>query len=217
MEFQKRLKTKVKSVESGLTPRFKKILQDDIDAQQSRGQEAHILQIGQPMPNIELTDQNGKKVSAHELLKKGPLVLAFYRGFWCSFCNVDLANLNHYVKDIEALGANLFAISPERAPYSKKIVAVQKLKFAILEDSNNSIAQQFGLKYQVTDELKDLYRSGFNVNLKQYHGNDEWSLPMPARYLIDQDGIVQYAEAKADYRERPDPDDLITALKSILN
>lgn len=217
MDFQDRLKKKVESVESGLTPRFKKILQDDIGAQQARGQEDKILQVGEPMPNIELIDQNGKAVNAHDLLKKGPLVLAFYRGFWCSFCNVDLANLNHYVKEIQELGASLVGVSPERSIYSKKIIAVQKLKFNILQDCDNSVSEKFGLKYQVSDDLKGLFRSVFNVNLKQYHGNDEWALPMPARYLIDQDGIVRYAEAKADYRERPDPDDLIVALKSILN
>jgi peroxiredoxin len=217
MEFQKRLKAKVESVEAGLTPRFKRILQDDINAQQTRGQEQNILKVGESMPNIELTDQNGKTVKSLELLKKGPIVLAFYRGFWCSFCNVDLANLNHYVKEIEEQGATLVGISPERSLYSKKIIALQKLKFNILQDSDNNIAEKFGLKYKVSDDLKDLFRSVFNVNLKQYHGNDEWSLPMPARYLIDQNGIVQYAEAKADYRERPDPDNLMVALKSILN
>lgn len=215
MDFQKRLKAKAQSATEGLTPRFRKIFQDDIDALQKSGLEKRILKVGEPMPKIELTDQNGKVVSAHDLLKKGPLVLTFYRGFWCAFCNLDLANLNHYLKEIEAQGASLIGISPEKALYSKKIIAVQKLNFDILEDSNNSIAHQFGLKHAVGDALKNLYRTGFNVNLKQYHGNDEWALPMPARYLIDQNGIVQYAEAKADYRERPDPDDLMLALKSL--
>jgi peroxiredoxin len=109
----------------------------------------------------------------------------------------------------------MITLSPEKTDYSKKIRARQKLNFNILFDNGNAVAEKFGLKHHVGKDLIELYLSAFNVNLKQYHGNNEWALPMPARFLIDQSGIIRYAESKADYRERPDPDDLINVLKTL--
>ncbi|MFT5723509.1 MAG: peroxiredoxin [Bacteroidia bacterium] len=215
MEFQERLKNKIKTFEENLTPRFKKIVEDDIARLIKSGQQKLVLKAGDKMPSIELPDQNGQLVRSEELLKEGPLIVTFYRGFWCAFCNIDLANLNHYVPEIEALGAKLITLSPERSDYSKKIIARQKLTFNILFDDTNKIATKVGLKHTVGADLKELYLTGFNVNLKQYQGNDEWGLPMPARFLVDKTGTIRYAESKADYRQRPDPDDLMAVLKTL--
>ncbi|MFT4982753.1 MAG: peroxiredoxin [Bacteroidia bacterium] len=215
MNFQERLKKRIVSFEENATPRFLKIVHDDIKTLKNSGQVNSVLKAGVQMPAFELIDQNGTLVSTNELLEDGPLVVTFYRGFWCAFCNLDLANLNHYVPEIESLGAKMITLSPEKTDYSKKIRARQKLNFNILFDNGNAVAQKFGLKHHVGKDLIELYLSAFNVNLKQYHGNNEWALPMPARFLIDQSGIIRYAESKADYRERPDPDDLINVLKTL--
>lgn len=215
MTFQERLKNKISEFEENLTPRFKKIIVEDIRNLENSGQISRVLRKGDQMPDISLIDQNGAMVNSSNLLKEGPLVVTFYRGFWCAFCNVDLANLNRYVPEIQQLGAKMITISPEKSPYSKKIRAIQKLKFDILFDEDNKLAEKFGLKHKIGSDLIDLYLNGFNVNLKQYHGNDEWALPMPSRFLVDQSGTILYAEAKADYRDRPDPDDLMSVLKSI--
>lgn len=215
MDFQERLKAKVESFAYNATPRFKKIIEDDIQRLVDSKQVDKVLDVGAALPNIELNNQNGELVKSSELLKEGPIVITFYRGFWCAFCNIDLANLNHYVEEIENLGAKMITLSPERQPYSKKIIALQKLNFDILFDDGNQVAEQFGLKHQVGKDLQDLYLNGFNTNLKLYHGNDEWSLPMPSRFLVDQEGIIRYSEAKADYRQRPDPDDLMDVLKTL--
>jgi peroxiredoxin len=215
MNFQERLKKRIISFEENATPRFLKIVHDDIKRLKVSGQVNSVLKVGVQMPAFELSDQNGTLVSTNELLEDGPLVVTFYRGFWCAFCNLDLANLNHYVPEIESLGAKMITLSPEKTDYSKKIRARQKLNFNILFDNGNAVAEKFGLKHHVGKDLIELYLSAFNVNLKQYHGNNEWALPMPARFLIDQSGIIRYAESKADYRERPDPDDLINVLKTL--
>jgi peroxiredoxin len=215
MNFQERLKKRIISFEENATPRFLKIVHDDIKRLKDSGQVNSVLKVGVQMPAFELIDQNGTLVSTNELLEDGPLVVTFYRGFWCAFCNLDLANLNHYVPEIESLGAKMITLSPEKTDYSKKIRARQKLNFNILFDNGNAVAEKFGLKHHVGKDLIELYLSAFNVNLKQYHGNNEWALPMPARFLIDQSGIIRYAESKADYRERPDPDDLINVLKTL--
>ncbi|MDX2360820.1 MAG: peroxiredoxin-like family protein [Crocinitomicaceae bacterium] len=215
MNFQERLKKKIASFEENATPRFLKIVHDDIKRLELSGQVNSVLKSGDKMPGFELSDQNGTVLSTSDLLKDGPLVVTFYRGFWCAFCNVDLANLNHYVPEIESLGAKMITLSPEKTDYSKKIIARQKLNFNVLFDEGNKVAEKFGLKHYIGEDLKELYLSAFNVNLKQYHGNDEWALPMPSRFLIDQNGIIKYAESKADYRQRPDPDDLIEVLKTL--
>ncbi|MFT5779854.1 MAG: peroxiredoxin [Crocinitomicaceae bacterium] len=215
MNFQERLKAKLVTFEGNLTPRFQKIILDDIKAVIDSGQPGRVLKVGDRMPKIELNDQNGQPSNSDELLKEGPLVVTFYRGFWCAFCNLDLANLNHYMADIKDLGAQMITLSPEKTDYSKKIIARQKLGFNILFDERNEVADKFGLKHIVGKDLQELYLTGFNVNLKQYHGNDEWGLPIPARFLVGQDGIILYAESKADYRLRPDPDDMMEVLKSL--
>ena len=92
---------------------------------------------------------------------------------------------------------------------------MQRLSFDILWDEGNQLAEQFNLKFSLPNDLKALYRDKFSINLKLYHGDDEWALPMPARFLVDPDGVIRYAESSADYTRRPDPDDLLKVLESI--
>ena len=146
MDFQETLKRKIVSFEENATPRFLKIVHDDIKQLEQSGQVNSVLKPGDQMPEFELTDQNGTLVNTSELLKEGPLVVTFYRGFWCAFCNVDLANLNRYVPEIESLGAKMITLSPEKTDYSKKIIARQKLSFNILFDDGNEVAEKFGFK-----------------------------------------------------------------------
>ena len=142
------------------------------------------------------------------------MIITFYRGFWCPYCNFDLANLNHYLPRIKEAGANSIAISPEKDVYSKKIILMQKLKFDILWDQENIFADELGLKFNLSQDMIDLYRDKLHVNLKMYHGDNDWSLPIPARFLIDTNGVVKYAESSPDYTKRPDLDDLMTILES---
>lgn len=107
------------------------------------------------------------------------------------------------------------AISPQQPEYSRKVRGMQKLTFDLLWDKQNLLAEQMGLKYAMPSSLRELYRDAFSTNLKLYHGDDEWSLPIPARFLIDTQGAIQYAEASADHTSRPDPDDLMAALKAL--
>lgn len=215
MNFQERLKARIKDFETNLTPRFQKIILDDIQKLKDSGQQSRVLKVGDAIPDIKLPNQKNELVDIKDLLHEGPLIITFYRGFWCVFCNLDLANLNTYLPEIERLGAKMVSLSPERLPYSKKIIARQKLNYDILFDEDNRVAEQFNLKHSIGKDLKDLYLNGFNVNMKQIHGNDEWALPMPAKFLVDQNGIIQFSESKADYRDRPDPDDLMKILKTM--
>ncbi len=201
--------------ESNLAPGYLKILNDATSELVKSGIENKVLKVGDTAPAFRLQDQNGKLRDSADLLSSGPLVLTFYRGFWCPICNADLGYLQHLVKEIEEASATLIAISPEKNEYSKKIRSTQKLSFDLLWDERNAIAEKFGLKHVLRNDVIDVYRDGLNFNLKLYHGDEEWALPIPARFLIDTDGIIRYAESSADHTKRPEPDDLVNALRTI--
>lgn len=128
---------------------------------------------------------------------------------------MDLANLNKYVSIIEELGASIIAMSPELPEFSRKIIEGQKLKYNILFDKNNNVADMFGVKHFLPDYLVELYRDGFKLDLKDSQGNNEWALPMASRFLIDRDGFIKYADCSPDYTMRPDPEALIEVLRTI--
>ncbi|MDJ0646705.1 MAG: peroxiredoxin-like family protein [Flavobacteriaceae bacterium] len=215
MNFQERLAQKKKQVESNLTPGQLKILHRLIKGLKKTKIEEKVLKKGSLVPSFSLMNQEGVLKNSTDILLEKPLVLTFYRGFWCSYCNLDLANLNRYVVAIQASGADLVAISPEKPEFSKKIIAMQKLNFDILWDQGNKLASEFGLKFFLPEDAKKLYSDSFHINLKHYHGDDEWALPIPARFVIDRSGIIRYAESNADYTKRPDPDDALAVLKSL--
>jgi peroxiredoxin len=213
--FQESLKRQKDRVWGNLPPKFRATLESSIKAAQDSGIEDRVRKPGEVAPTFELENQQGEARSLASYLEKGPLGITFYRGFWCSFCNADLANLNRYLGDFEEAGATLIAIAPEKHEYSRKISRTQKLHFEILQDPRNALAAEFGLRYELEPELKALFRDGLNTNLKLYHGDDDWTLPIPARFLVDQDGIIRYAESSADYTTRPDPDDMLEALRGL--
>ena len=215
MNFQEKLKSLVERIEGNMPKDYLKIMHGATRDLKASGIQLKVLKVGDQMPEFSLKNQDGTEITLTECLLKGPLVLTFYRGFWCPYCNEDLAHLNHYVDEIRSLGAELVAISPELADYSKKIRATKKLTFDILHDPSNEIAARVGLKWYMVDPLKSLYRDKFNINFDVYHGDNEWSLPMPARILVGQDGIIKYIEFNPDYRKRPDPDEVVEALKKL--
>ncbi len=215
MDFQEKLKSIKKRIEGNMPPSYLKIMHKATHDLEQSGIQEKVLKVGQKAPSFELVDQNGKIVSSEEILSKGMLVLTFYRGVWCPYCNADLANLKKYVPEIEETGATILGISPELPQFLQKIIRMQRLNFDILHDAKNVLAAQFGLKFYYPQDLKELYRDKFNINLELQQGNDEWALPMPARFIIDQEGIIRYAESKPDYRNRPNPDELMEVLKSI--
>jgi len=213
--FQERLSNLKKRIEGNLTPAYNKILTSAIRELETPVIRNKVLKPGDNMPEFELLDQDGNTICATELLKDGPLVITFYRGFWCPYCNIDMNNLQNYVPEIEDLGAKLIAISPEKPDYSKRIIKRQNLTFNILHDKRNEVADSFGLKWVLSDEMISFYQEKLHYNLKVFHGDDDWTLPIPARFLIDTSGVIRYAESTPDYSIRPDPDDLMLVLKTI--
>lgn len=175
------------------------------------GQAERALKAGDRAPAFSLTDPDGVTVSSADLLAQGPLVLTFYRGVWCPYCNFDLAALEAARGDIEARGARLVAVSPQTPANSRKAQRTGKLGFPILSDAGGAVSAAFGLRWSLPVDLKRIY-TGFGVDLAVFNDDDAWTLPMPARYVIGRDGIIAYGEVNPDYTRRPEPSDLFPTL-----
>ncbi|MGV8921125.1 MAG: peroxiredoxin-like family protein [Pseudomonas sp.] len=176
------------------------------------GQAERALKVGDKAPAFTLNDPDGKPVSSADLLAKGPLVISFYRGVWCPYCNMELQALEEALPAFRELGANLVAISPQTNVNSRKSVRQNNLSFPILSDTLSDVAAAFGLRFTLPDYLVELYK-GFGNDLPTFNNNPQWVLPMPARFVIGQDGVITYAEVNPDYTLRPDPSELLPALQ----
>jgi peroxiredoxin len=178
------------------------------------GQALNARKAGDKAPEFALKDPDNHVVSSAELLAKGPLVVSFYRGVWCPFCNLELQALQAASSAIEARGAHVVAISPQTAPNSRKSQRENKLSFPILSDEKSRVAAAFGLRFSLPDYLIELYK-GFKDDLPAFNDDPAWVLPMPARYVIGTDGIIAYAEVNPDYTQRPDPAELLPVLDKL--
>ncbi|GLR86860.1 peroxiredoxin-like family protein [Bradyrhizobium iriomotense] len=175
------------------------------------GQAQRAKKAGDVAPEFTPRDPDGKSVSSRDLLAKGPLVLSFYRGVWCPYCNLELQALQEVLPEIAARGASLVAISPQTAPNSRKSQRDNKLSFPILSDVRSEVAEAFGIRFALPADLVALYKA-FKNDLPTFNDDPSWVLPMPARYVIGRDGVIAYAEVNPDYTHRPDPSDLLPVL-----
>lgn len=178
------------------------------------GQAGRALKAGDRAPTFILNDPDGKPVSSAALLATGPLILSFYRGVWCPYCNLELQALQQALPGFQALGASLLAISPQTAANSRKSQRQNKVDFPILSDTRNDVAAAFGLRFALPDYLIDLYQRLKN-DLPAFNDDPAWTLPMPARYVIGRDGVIAYAEVNPDYTLRPEPDSMLPVIRSL--
>jgi peroxiredoxin len=176
------------------------------------GQARRAIQAGDRAPAFSLKDQDGNDVSSDALLEQGPLIVTFYRGVWCPYCNLDLQALNEALPELRRFGASVIAISPQTAVNSRKSVRTNGLGFPVLGDPRNDVAAAFGLRFELPDYLVDLYKKLRN-DLPAFNGDPGWTLPMPARYVIGTDGIVLYSDVNPDYTHRPDPSEMLPVLE----
>jgi peroxiredoxin len=167
---------------------------------------------GDLAPTFSLKDPEGNIVSSADLLKRGPLVLSFYRGVWCPYCNMELQALEAVKPEFDKYGASLVAISPQTAPNSRKSMRQNKLTFPILSDAKGKVGEAFGLRFNLPDYLVELYKQLKN-DLPTFNDDPSWTLPMPARYVIGQDGVILYSEVNPDYTRRPEPEAMIPVLQ----
>jgi peroxiredoxin len=184
------------------------LYQRAIDEIGSSGLLERALKPGDPAPRFELPDENFKPVTSETLLGHGNAILCFFRGRWCPFDVAQLEAMNEVVPQIQAAGASLVAISPQTQHQAFLMHDQHKLRFPLLSDTGNKVARQFGLVYRVPDYQQQVYRRSF-VNLPFANGDDSWELPVPATYVVGKDGSIVYARVDVDYRQRPEPVEIL--------
>ncbi|HEX8812951.1 MAG TPA: peroxiredoxin-like family protein [Terracidiphilus sp.] len=177
------------------------------------GIEERILPVGAQAPEFALRDAAGKLVRSSDLLSVGPLIVKFFRGRWCSYCSTELETWRDLYSRIREQGAVFVAVSPQTARQNDFMAVQHRLPFPLLSDPGNKVAAQFGLAYTVTPAMQEYYRS-ILINLPFINGDQSGTLPLPATYVIGRDGHVVFAEAHADFRVRPEPEEILSAALS---
>jgi peroxiredoxin len=193
-------------------PERQAIMQRHIDQLRSGNIARTMLKAGDRAPPIVLKNAKGITLDVGTLLEKGPVIVTFYRGGWCPYCNLELKAYQEILPQIAAAGASLVAISPEKPDDTLSTAEKNALTFEVLSDVGQKVGRAFGLVYEFTEELKRTYQ-GFDRDIPAHNGTpDEWALPVPATYVIDRDGSIIYAHTDPDYRDRVDPRDVLAAL-----
>lgn len=172
------------------------------------------LKAGDRLPTFTLPNATGQSINIQDLLNNGPVVISFYRGGWCPYCNLELRALQQALPEIQAQGASLVAISPETPDNSLSTAEKHSLAFEVLSDAQNQVARQFGLVFTVPEALREVYQS-FGIDLPASNGDDSFELPLPATYIVNTDGTVVDGFVEVDYRQRQDPEAIIQALKQL--
>lgn len=172
------------------------------------------LRRGQVSPRFALPSATGAIVSLEERLSYGPIIVTFYRGGWCPYCNIALRALQSGLPEIKSLGGSLIAISPEVPDQSLSTTEKLALEFDVLSDADNSVARLFGLVYRISDAARERLQA-FGRDLVAHNGTDRWELPITATYVINQEGLIVFDHVDADYRERLDPATIVNAVASI--
>ena len=168
--------------------------------------------VGDTAPDFELPDARGGSVTLGRLRCDGPVVLVFYRGAWCPYCNLQLRAFQAALEDIRADGATLVAISPQTPDKSLTLAEQAELAFPVLSDVGNAVARNYGLVFALDTDARELH-SGIGIDLTAFNGDDSWELPAPAVFVVDPDGTIGFASVAGDYRWRVGPDEVLKALR----
>ncbi|MEO7266058.1 MAG: peroxiredoxin-like family protein [Ferruginibacter sp.] len=169
------------------------------------------LQVGDKAPLFSVKDYTGKEIKLKKELKKGPVILVFYRGEWCPYCNKELSFLNDSLEYIKAKGASVIAISPETNSSILKTIGKTKASFPVISDIGLAIMKNYKVNFKVEDEIVKKYK-GFGVDFNMTNGENGANLPVPATYIIGKNGLVKYVYFNPDYRKRSSVKDLLDNL-----
>lgn len=168
---------------------------------------------GDKAPEFELQNSTGDSVKLSDYLTQGAVVLTWYRGGWCPYCNLTLKALQDLLPEFKGNGANLLALTPELPDNSLNTAEKNNLQFEVLTDKNLDVAKEYNLVFKLGQPVSELYKKNFDLMV--YNGNDSDELPLAATYVIDKEGIVRYAFFSADYRERAEPSEVLEAVKNV--
>lgn len=174
--------------------------------------EAKGLQIGDTVTDFSALDQQGRTITLSEALKKGPVVLIFYRGQWCPICNKHLSTLQDSLQLIYAKGATVVAISPEKPEYLKRTAEKTHASFSLLYDEGYKIANMFDVTFKPDSLTTVMYNTVLRANLKEANTDDSQRLPIPATFIIGTDGKILWRHFDPDYKKRSTVQDIVKNL-----
>jgi peroxiredoxin len=194
-------------------PERLRIYEQGIEEVRKSGVIEKALKVGDRAPDFELPDANGKKVKLSELLSRGPVVVTWYRGGWCPYCNIALRGFHNSLPEIRSAGASLVAISPETPDNSLSTSEKNHLDFEVLSDRGNKVAHAYGVAYKIPKVVAEQFKG--RLDLAKHNADDSDELPLGATYVIDREGIIRFAFVDADYRKRAEPADVIAALRRL--
>ncbi|WMN60874.1 AhpC/TSA family protein [Pseudoalteromonas xiamenensis] len=186
----------------------------ETEALRRQALEQNAPKLGELFPQFHLKDQLGNEVNLADSLSQGPVVLTFYRGGWCPYCNLELRAYQQVLGEISARGAKLLAITPELPDASLTTAEKNALEFSVLSDPQALFAKQLGLVFTLPESLKPIYQK-FGIDIEAHNGKGVFELPVAATYVIDKSGLVIFADVNADYTRRAEPIDVIHALEKI--
>ncbi|WP_064094480.1 peroxiredoxin-like family protein [Rossellomorea aquimaris] len=172
------------------------------------------LKVGEKAPGFTLPDATGKEVHLGSVLEKGPVIVTFYRGGWCPYCNMELRAYQELIQEIHSEGAELIAISPQTPDASLSTKEKNELAYYVLSDEGNKVANDYNLVYHLPPYLVEIYKEK-GLDLEKANDSDSWTLPVSATYIIRQDGTIAYEYTKADYKDRVEPSEVVQKLKEI--
>jgi peroxiredoxin len=171
------------------------------------------LQVGDRAPDFELLNAAGKKIKLSELTARGPVIVTWYRGGWCPYCNIALRGFQKLLPEIRAAGATLVALSPETPDNSLSTAEKNQLDFEVLSDRRNKVAHAYGVAYKVPKIVTEQSRG--RLDLAKHNCDDSGELPLGATYVVDRKGVIRYAFVDADYRKRAEPSAVLAELRQL--
>jgi peroxiredoxin len=196
-----------------LAPQFAEIVDRMVARLHKSGAGTGAPSIGQKMPAFVLPDENGHLVSLPQLLKSGKVVIAFHRGHWCPYCRINADTMAKIEPEVRSAGGQIVLIMPETQKYTRQLKAESGASFLILTDLDNGYALELQLAIKINDE-KRIAMSSAGWDVSPFQGNENWILPIPATFVVGQDGLVKGRFVDPDYRKRMDIEDLLTALNA---
>ena len=181
----------------------------------SQNPETPGLRVGEMAPDFTASTYEGHKIVLSDYYKKGPVVLIFYRGEWCPFCNLHLKSFQNRLKDFKKLGANTLAVSVDKPEYGTKIVQKDSLGFEVVSDPQADILKSYNVIYKVPDGLAKKYLNEYHIDLQAHSGRIDHVIAVPATYVIDRSGRIIFAYANVDYKVRTKPEEVLDILKNL--
>lgn len=182
-----------------------------IEDLKTKRMEENSIQIGEQMPEFLLPNALGTIINSEDILKNGKMILVFYRGNWCPYCNLELKFLQDNLFRIKDKGATLIAISPQSPDHSLSMTEKNNLEFEVLTDTDNNFAKKLGIAFLLQNFVLPYYKE-LGINLANFNKNEDNTLPVPAVFVVNENRVVTYKFLDVNYMNRVEVEELIQAL-----